>query len=86
MNNEPDIYGRVWMHCESGLALNKASMSRFIMYVLTNKIEIGQIYAFNPNFKNSLVIASIRIRPDQIEAFERETKGKLRQPPEVHLN
>ena len=86
MNNEPDIYGRVWMHCESGLTLTKASLSRFMLFILKNKIELGQIYAFNPKYSNSLVLASIRIRPDQIEAFERETKAKLRHPPEVNLN
>lgn len=86
MDNKPDIYGRIWMHCESGLALNKASMSRFIMFVLENNIKIGSLYAFNPRYKNSLVLATVCLKPDQIEQFEKETKAKLRQPPEVNLN
>ena len=83
---KPDPYGRVWMHCEEGLSLTKASMSRFIMFVLENHIEIGSVYAFKPNFPRSLVIASIRIRPDQITCFERDTGGKLRLPPKIKLN
>lgn len=86
MHREPDIYGRVWMHCESGLALTKASMTRFIMHVLENRIEIGQIYAFNPKFKGSLVLATLLLRPDQFEEFEKATGGKLREPPVIHLN
>ena len=86
MDNKADHAGRVWMHCESGLANNPTSMSRFIMFVLKNRILIGNLYAFNPEYKNSLVVASVRIRPDQVEAFEKETKGQLRPPPEVHLN
>lgn len=83
---KPDPFGRVWMHCEEGLSNTKASMSRFMMYVLANKIEIGQIYAFAPRYRNSVVIASVRIHPDQIEQFEQETGGKLRKPPKIQLN
>lgn len=86
MHKEPDIYGRVWMHCESGLALTKASMTRFIMHVLENRIEIGQIYAFNPKYKGSLVLATLLLRPDQFEEFEKAAGGKLREPPVIHLN
>jgi len=83
---EPDLHGRVWMHCESGLSLTKASMTRFIMHVLENRIEIGQIYAFNPKYKGSLVLATLLLRPDQFEKFEKATGGKLRKPPVIHLN
>lgn len=86
MTNEPDIYGRVWMHCDSGLSMTKASTTRFIQFVLKNRVEIGTLYAFDPRYNHSLVLASIRIRPDQINAFEQETGGKLRPPIEVHLN
>ena len=74
------------MHCEEGLTLSKASMTRFVMFCLTNKIEIGQIHPFNANFRNSQVIASVRIRPEQFAAFEAETGGKLRKPPTLSLN
>ena len=84
--NEPDVYGRVWRHCESGLMLTKTSMTRFIMFVLENHIEIGTLYAFDPTFHRSLVVASLRLRPDQFGAFERETGGKLRLPRTIKLN
>jgi len=85
-NESSDLYGRVWMYCDSGLALTKASMTRFIMHVLENRIEIGQIYAFDPRFKGSLVLATLLLKPDQFEEFERATGGNLRKPPVVHLN
>lgn len=81
-----DIYGRVWMHCEEGLAMTKASAARFMMFCLRNRVEIGDIYAFAPDHRGSSVIAAVRIRPDQFEAFERETGGKLRKPPRVTPN
>lgn len=77
--------GRVWMHCESGLKLNKASMARFMMYVLKNDVEIGDIYAFNRNHSNSEVICSVRLREDQFMEFEQQTGGKLRYPPKIIL-
>lgn len=83
---KPDIYGRVWMHCEEGLALNKASMARFMLFCLTNRVEIGQVDAFNPRYRNSAVLASVRLRPEQFTAFEAETGGKLREPPRIKLN
>lgn len=81
-----DPAGRVWMHCEEGLSLSKASMSRFIMHCLSNNIEIGDIHPFNYRYRNSQVSASVRLRPDQFEDFERETKGKLRKPPRISVN
>ena len=83
---EVDYAGRVWMHCEEGLSLSKASMSRFMMYCLTHNVEIGSVHPFNANYKNSLVIASVRLRPNQFQEFEKETGGKLRHPAKIHLN
>ena len=83
---KPDPYGRVWMHCEEGLTLSKASMSRFVMYCLTHNVEIGDIHPFNYRYPRSQVSASVRIRPEQFEAFEVETGGKLRKPPRISLN
>lgn len=83
---KPDHAGRVWMHCEEGLSMSKASMSRFVMHCLTNNIEIGQIHPFNFHYKNCQVSASVRLRPDQFAIFEMETKGKLRKPPTLSLN
>lgn len=82
----PDIHGRVPMVCESGLAMTKASMARLMMFILRNNIELLQIHAFNPNFHGCQVSAAMRIRPDQIIAFERETGGKLQPPPTIKLN
>lgn len=81
-----DHAGRVWMHCEEGLAMTKASMARFMLYCLEKNIEIGSVHAFNSNYKGSLVLATIRLRPDQFEEFETETRGKLRKPPTIKLN
>lgn len=81
-----DHAGRVWMHCEEGLSLSKASMTRFVMFCLTNNIEIGQIHPFNYRYPNSQVSASVRLKPEQFADFERETKGKLRKPPQISLN
>lgn len=74
------------MHCEEGLALTKKSAERFMFFCLRNQVEIGDAYAFDPSFRNSQVVAAIRLRPDQFEAFERETGGKLRKPPRIKLS
>lgn len=83
---KPDPAGRVWMHCEQGLTLSKASMERFVMHCLLSNIEIGQIHPFNYRYRNSQVSASVRIKPEQIEAFETIVKAKLRKPPRISLN
>lgn len=81
-----DHHGRVWMHCEEGLSMTKASMSRFVMFCLRNSIEIGMIHPFNPRYERCAVLASVRLKPDQFEAFEKETGGRLREPPLLSLN
>ena len=83
---KPDPHGRVWMHCEEGLSLSKASMTRFVMHCLTNHIEIGQIHPFNYHYHNSQVSASVRLKPEQFAEFETVTRGKLRRPPTMSLN
>lgn len=85
-NEREDYAGRVWMHCEEGLSMTKASMARFMMFCLRNSVEIGSVHAFNPKYDRCSVGAAIRIRPDQIETFEFETGGKLRKPPKIQLN
>jgi hypothetical protein len=74
------------MHCEEGLSMTKASMSRFVMFCLRNRIEIGTIHPFNSNFERCQVSASVRLKPEQFKAFEDETGGKLREPPRISLN
>jgi hypothetical protein len=74
------------MHCEEGLSLSKASMTRFVMHCLTSNIEIGDIHPFNYRYRNSQVSASIRLRPEQFAEFEAVTRGKLRRPPTISLN
>lgn len=81
-----DYAGRVWMHCEEGLSATRASMARFMLFCLSENIEIGRVYAFKPGYPRGLVLASVRLRPDQFVAFETETGGKLKKPPRVHLN
>ncbi len=77
---KPDYAGRIWMHCEEGLNLSKSSMTRFVMFCLTNNVEIGSLHPFNSNFPRS------QVKPDQFPAFENETGGKLRPPPRISLN
>jgi len=84
--HKPDFYGRVWMHCEDGLTMTKASMARFVMHCLTNNIEIGQIHPFNYRYLRCQVSVSVRLKPEQFSAFEDETGGKLRKPPRISLN
>lgn len=84
--SKPDLYGRVWMHCEEGLSMTKASTSRLLMFCLANRVEFGSLFAFDPTYRGSLVVAAVRLRPDQFAAFEAETGGKLREPPKIKLN
>jgi hypothetical protein len=84
--SKPDPFGRVWMHCEEGLTMSNASLARFMSYCLKNNVELGGVHAFAPSYARSTVTAAIRLKPEQFEAFERETGGKLRKPPVIHLN
>ena len=85
---KPDPFGRVWMHCDSGLAYTKASMTRFVMYCLGNNVEIGDLMAFGgrPPPQGAQVCAAVRLKPEQFAAFEAATGGKLRKPPRIKLN
>ena len=85
---KPDPFGRVWMHSEEGLSFTKASMSRFVMFCVGNNVEIGDIMAGGgqPPPPRAWVVVAVRIHPDLIPAFERETGGKLRKPPRIVLN
>ena len=80
------VHGRVWMHCETGLTYSKASMYRFMMFCLGNNVEIGSVSAFNPKHRNCQVMAAVRIKPEDIDAFEVETGGKLKAPPKMVLS
>ena len=66
--------------------MTKASMSRFVMFCLRNRIEIGTIHPFNPNYDRCQVSASVRLKPEQFADFEKEVGGKLRKPPRISLN
>lgn len=75
------------MHCEEGLSQTKASMARFMMFVLSNRVELGSVSASGGGrYHGATVEAAVLLKPELIEAFERETGGKLRKPPRVHLN
>jgi hypothetical protein len=82
----PDMYGRVPKICESGLAMTKASMSRFVMFCLKNGVDIKQIHPSNRNYHGCHVSAVVRIHPDLVRLFEAETGGKLRDPATLNLN
>ena len=84
--SKPDPAGRVWMHCEEGLSMSKASMARFVMHCLTNNIEIGQIHPFNYHYPRCRVSATVRLLPEQFATFESKTGGKLIEPPRISLN
>ena len=74
------------MHCDEGLSLSKASMGRFMAFCLANRVEIGDVYPFAPDYPRSQVSAAIRLRPDQFSNFEAQTGGKLRKPPRLVLS
>lgn len=81
----PDIHGRVWKHVDGGLNISKTSMGRFVNHCLTNNIEIGSFWPFAPQYKNSVVYATILIKEEQIEELEKVTKCKVISPPKVRL-
>jgi hypothetical protein len=83
---KPDPWGRVWMHCESGLSMSNSSLAKFLSFCLKNNVKIGSVGAFDPKYARSMVMAAIRLQPSQFAAFEQETGGKLREPPKVSLN
>jgi hypothetical protein len=83
---QTDPFGRVWMHCNEGLIFTEKSIARFMMHCLANCIEIGTVHAFNPKYKACQVSASVKLRPDQFEAFEKATGGKLRKPAVARVN
>ena len=85
-NLTPDVYGRVPKVCESGLAMTKASMTRFVMFCLENGVEILSIHPFNRRFKGCHVSAAVRIKPEMVAEFEAATGGKLRDPATLNLN
>lgn len=83
---EEDPFGRIWMHCDSGLTYTKASLSRFMIFCLGNNVEFGRIAAFAPEYRGCQVSAVIRIHPSLVSAFEEQTGGKLKWPPKLKLN
>jgi len=83
---KPDVFGRVWMHCDSGLSMSKKSTLSLIQFILKNRLEVGSFYALEPSFSRSQVCVSVKIHPDLIPDFERETGGKLSRPPTIKLS
>ena len=83
---KPDVFGRVWMHCDSGLNMSKKSTLSLIQFILKNRLEVGSFYALRPSFSRSQVCVSVKIHPDLIPDFERETGGNLSKPPKLKLN
>jgi hypothetical protein len=56
-------------------------MARFMVYCLKNNVEIGDIYAFAaPGHRNSTVVVTVRLLPEQALDFEVLTGGTLREP------
>ena len=66
--------------------MSNASLARFMTFCLKNRVEIGEVWSLNPKYPRALVIATVRIKPNLFEAFERETGGRLKEPPKVTLN
>lgn len=83
---KPDPFGRVWMHCEEGLSMSNASLARFLSFCLKNNVELGSVSAFQPRYPRSLVMAAVRLKPEQFASFEEQTGGNLREPPVISLN
>jgi hypothetical protein len=83
---KPDAFGRVWMHCNSGLNMSKKSTLSLVQFILKNRLELGSFYTLEPSDSKSQVFVSIKIHPDLIPDFERETRGILSKPPKIKLN
>lgn len=66
--------------------MSNASLARFLSFCLKNNVEIGSVSAFQPRYPRSLVMAAVRLKPEQFANFEEQTGGKLREPPEINLN
>ncbi len=91
---DPDIMGRFPWDCDSygdpkeqkRLNLSKASLGIFVEAVLRLGGSITDIYAMNPNYIRSAVLARVHMTVKQKQAFEAETGFLLRKPPTVKLS
>ena len=66
--------------------MSNASLARFMSFCLKNNVKLGSVDAFQPSYSRSRVMAAVRLRPEQFDAFERETGGRLSEPPKLNLN
>jgi hypothetical protein len=84
---------KIWMHSlehsENGLKavkLNKTSLGVFLYHALKCGSEIGDVWPFNSNYDSSWVGITIKIDPDKIPEFEKNSGYGLKQPPIIKLN
>lgn len=84
--SKPDVYGRIYMHCYEGLSFTKVSMTKFIMFCLANNVEMTSVHPFNRKYQGCQISAVVKLHPTLIQSFEKETGGKLVDPPEIKLN
>lgn len=85
---DPDIQGRFPWDADSygspepqkRLNLSKASLGVFFEAVLRHRGDVTSIYAMNPEYARSAVLARVFLTVQGKEAFEAETGFKLRPP------
>jgi hypothetical protein len=68
------------------LNMSKASLGTFMEAALRHRMKICSVYAFDPSFHRSGVLARVFATLEQRENFMEETGFWLAPPPMVHFN
>jgi hypothetical protein len=92
----PNQYGRFsWVAGEWGRAvepykrclnMSKASLGDFMFHALRLQLEVYQIYAFAPEYKQCSVLAGVMATVKQRQEFMDATKFYLSPSPTIHVN
>ncbi|QRG06078.1 hypothetical protein EZH22_24310 [Xanthobacter dioxanivorans] len=67
-------------------AHTKASLGEFFYTVISEGVQIGEIWCFNPKFHRSMTLVTIYATPEQKQTIEEKSAFRFRPPPKVHLN
>ena len=82
--------GAKWYHIKDLCAptLTRASLGRFMYEVLKEGAQIGEIWAFNPNFDKSPVYFTLFMTEQMKENLEKKFDGKVEftNPPKIVLS
>jgi len=67
-------------------AHTKASLGEFFYTVISEGVQIGEIWCFNPKFHRSITLVTVFATQEQIRSIEEKSAFRFRPPPQVHLN